>query len=369
LLKVKLLEKGIESKSHSGSLLWEPWGITNENGTPYKVFSPFFKKGCLNAPPPRRPLPRPENPSFAADPECMSIEDLGLLPSIPWDESMRPLWNVGEDGANQRLQEFLNEGLEDYKEGRNFPAEKKVSRLSPHLHFGELSPNQVWYAVQGQEGDAEHFLSELGWREFSYHLLYHFPDLPTENLQEKFDNFPWENNPQFLKAWQQGKTGYPIVDAGMRELWETGYMNNRVRMIVASFLVKNLRVHWHHGAAWFWDCLLDADLANNSASWQWVAGCGADAAPYFRIFNPVTQGEKFDPEGDYIRRFLPEIARLPNKYLFNPSEAPPSVLSDAGVKLGSTYPRAIVDLKASRESALEAFATLKTKPHLELQAI
>ena len=282
---------------------------------------------------------------------------------------MRPHWQIGENGANQQLQKFLKGGLENYGEGRNFPAKKNVSRLSPHLHFGEISPNQVWYASKDQEAVPEQFLSELGWREFSHHLLYQFPDLPTTNLQGKFDHFPWGNNPDYLKAWQQGKTGVPIVDAGMRELWETGYMHNRVRMIVASFLVKNLLVHWHLGAEWFWDCLLDADLANNSASWQWVAGCGADAAPYFRIFNPVTQGQKFDPEGEYTRRYVPELARLPGNYLFNPWEAPLSVLRDAGVSLGNSYPHPIVDLKSSRGSALAAFATLNSKTHSEVQAI
>lgn len=205
----------------------------------------------------------------------------------------------------------------------------------------------------------DHFCSELGWREFSYSQLFFNPELPTKNLQSKFDTFPWVDDSTLLVSWQKGKTGIPMVDAGMRELWQTGYMHNRVRMIVGSFLVKNLRLHWHHGERWFWNTLVDADLANNSSSWQWVAGCGADAAPYFRIFNPVIQGQKFDPDGTYVRHFIPEIASLPNKYLFNPWEAPEDILKETGIQLGSTYPKPIIDLKISRDAALEAFKLLK----------
>ena len=237
-----------------------------------------------------------------------------------------------------------------------------MSALSPYLRFGEISPNQVWHAARDLTHDrnVDHFCSELGWREFSYNLLYHNPELPTKNLQSKFDKFPWDQNEDALKAWQKGHTGIPFVDAGMRELWQTGTMHNRVRMVVGSFLVKNLLLDWRHGERWFWDTLFDADLANNSASWQWVAGCGADAAPYFRIFNPVGQGQKFDPEGDYVRQYIPELAALPNKYLFNPWEAPEEVLADAKVVLGKTYPEPIINLSQTRTSALEAFASLKT---------
>ena len=233
--------------------------------------------------------------------------------------------------------------------------------MSPYLHWGEISPRQIWQRIQSIELDdnVQTFKSELGWREFSYSLLYHFPELPEKNLQQKFDAFPWRDDPHYLKCWQQGLTGYPIVDAGMRELWQTGYMHNRVRMIVGSFLVKNLLLHWHHGREWFWDCLVDADLASNSASWQWIAGCGADAAPYFRIFNPVTQGEKFDASGEYTRRFIPELSRLPDKYLFKPWMASEDVLAEAGIRLGDDYPLPVVDLKASRERALEAFKSLR----------
>jgi deoxyribodipyrimidine photo-lyase len=278
---------------------------------------------------------------------------------------MEEIWEIGEQAASKKLEFFLHEGLVDYKEERNFPGKQKNSRLSPHLHFGEISPHQVWYAAEKKgrltapSKDVEHFLSEMVWREFSYYLLYHFPTLPRKNFQAKFDHFPWLNNLGLLKAWQTGQTGYPIVDAGMRQLWQTGYMHNRVRMIVASFLVKNLLLHWHHGEDWFWDCLVDADLANNSASWQWVAGSGVDAAPYFRIFNPVTQGEKFDETGEYTRKFVPELGKLPNKFLFKPWEASESILKMAEVNLGKTYPKPIIELKKSREIALVAYHSIK----------
>lgn len=365
LIKSELKNLNIECKSFNGSLLWEPWEVLKQDKTPYKVFTPFYTRGCLQATLPRSPLPKPEKLELLRDPfNFETIENLGLLPKIDWYKEMKRCWDIGEDSAQLKLTKFLDDGLKDYKENRNYPFKKNVSRLSPHLHFGEISPNQVWYAVQSQglcqswTKDSECFLSELGWREFSYYLLYHFPDLPNKNFQKKFDNFPWVDSSSFLKAWQRGQTGYPIVDAGMRELWQTGYMHNRVRMIVASFLVKNLLQHWHYGHDWFWDCLVDADLANNSASWQWVAGSGADAAPYFRIFNPVTQGEKFDPDGEYTRYFVPELKKLPNKYLFKPWLAPENVLRSAGIVLGETYPRPIVDLTISRTKALEAYKKL-----------
>lgn len=364
-LKSRLHEIGIEALSENGSLLWEPWQIAKQDGTPYKVFTPFFNKGCLPAPAPRSPLAEPAHLQLAAqDQSAMTIESLQLLPPINWYHSIAEAWQPGQHGAECRLEDFLVNGLHQYKKGRDFPSLEAVSRLSPHLHFGEISPNQVWYRAQqeflsrGLEVNGEHFQRELGWREFSYYLLYHFPSLPMENFQSKFDGFPWRQDETLFNSWCQGQTGYPIVDAGMRELWQTGYMHNRVRMIVASFLIKNLLIHWHRGADWFWDCLVDADLANNSASWQWVAGSGADAAPYFRIFNPVTQGMKFDPDGHYVRRFVPEIAGLPNRYLHDPSAAPPAVLSAADIRLGQTYPVAIVDLKESRNRALEAFQAL-----------
>lgn len=355
------IKDSLPAQSFNGSLLWEPWDVLKGDDTPYKVFTPFFKNGCLKSDFPREPLPKPKNLKLIKGEG--SIEDLNLLPAIDWDKKIIENWEIGEEGAQTRMYNFIDDGLENYKEGRNFPAKKFVSRLSPSLHFGELSPNQIWYAVDAKgEEDANiyHFKSELGWREFSYSLLYHFPDLPRKNLQSKFDHFAWVEDFDLLKKWQLGQTGYPIVDAGMRELWQTGLMHNRVRMIVGSFLVKNLLLHWHHGEEWFWDCLVDADLAANSASWQWIAGCGADAAPYFRIFNPITQGKKFDADGEYTRKYIPELKDMPNKYLFNPWEAPDEILQKAGVELGKNYPKPVVDLKASRERALEAFSELKS---------
>ena len=361
-LKETLKARGIETHSFNGSLLWEPWEVVKADGTPYKVFTSYYRKGCLQAQAPREPLPAPPL-SLAVATRKASINDLGLLPSIRWDKQLEPHWQIGEAGAQKRLYAFIDEGLAHYKLGRNLPAKPHVSRLSPHLHFGEISPNQAWYAVRarGNDNNIDSFCSELGWREFSHYLLYHFPTLPHQNLNKRFNAFPWHDDVEALRRWQHGQTGYPIVDAGMRELWQTGYMHNRVRMIVGSFLVKNLLLHWHHGERWFWDCLVDADLANNSASWQWIAGCGADAAPYFRIFNPVTQGEKFDPEGSYTRRFVPELKDMPDQYLFNPWEAPSEVLNEARVEIGKTYPSPVVDLKASRDRALQAFASLNPR--------
>ena len=360
-------DQNVDVNTFNGSLLWEPWNIGKKDGTPYKVFTPYYRKGCLNSDKPRMPLPAPNLSNLISiDNHDLKIEDLELMPKHNWYNKMISLWSPGEEGAHSKIEEFISNGLNNYKEGRNFPSNKNVSQLSPHLHFGEVSPNQVWYRAKSKEGklgikkDLDHFLSELGWREFSFNLLYHFPFLPKENLQKKFDNFPWDNDNDKLKKWQKGLTGYPIVDAGMQELWQTGYMHNRLRMVVGSFLVKNLLLHWHHGERWFWDCLIDADLASNSAGWQWIAGSGADAAPYFRIFNPITQGQKFDPDGKYTRKYLPVLNDMPDKFLFNPWEAPEDVLRSAGVKLGENYPLPIVEIGSSRQKALEAFATTKT---------
>ncbi len=351
----------IECKSFNGQLLWEPWQVMKQDGKPYKVFTPFYQRGCLSSKPPREPLQRPTLPSPISDMSAVKIEQLGLIHSHPYSIKLQQHVSAGESSALQKLDHFIETCIDRYKRARDIPAEKATSRLSPHLHFGEISPNQVWSAVVSRvepNKNRDDFLSELAWREFSYYLLYHFPGLPTENFQRKFNDFPWQDNDVHLKAWQKGRTGYPIIDAGMRELWQTGWMHNRVRMIVGSFLVKNLRLHWHHGERWFWDCLFDADLASNSASWQWVAGSGADAAPYFRIFNPTLQARKFDSNGDYIRRFVPELTKLPIKYLFEPWQAPDEMLSQSGITLGEDYPYPIIDLKQSREQALEAFANL-----------
>lgn len=386
-IKQVLRARGLEVKSFNGSLLWEPWTVVKKDGTPYKVFTPYFRNGCLLAEPPREPLPEPEKLNIVSGKPGESIDALALLPKkglapqrckgtakkpkqIRWDLRLFSHWceegrGIGEDAAHHTLRDFLNKGIRGYQKGRDFPAKHNISQLSPHLHFGEVSPNQVWYATataataDNVDTDLDCFHSELGWREFSYYLLYHFPTLPDHNFQAKFDHFPWLDHPEIRKRWQQGQTGIPIVDAGMRELWLTGFMHNRVRMIVGSLLVKNLMQHWQHGEAWFWDCLVDADLASNSASWQWVAGSGADAAPYFRIFNPVTQGQKFDPDGEYIRRYVPEIAGLPNKYLFSPWEAPKGVLKQSNVILGENYPEPVVDLKHSRTRALDGWQTIK----------
>lgn len=367
VIKQSLKEQDIHVKSFNASLLWEPMEVLKSDGAPYKVFTPYYRKGCLNLRPPRPPIGHPTHIDAIKDEQSLSLSDLNLLPTIPWDREMNQTWEIGEIPAQKRFYDFLDHGLNGYKEGRNFPVKDNVSKLSPHLHFGEISPHQIWHKLEELKDqqthpihDIEHFQSELGWREFSYYLLYHFPTLPYENFQKKFDSFPWQDDTNLLKAWQKGLTGYPIVDAGMRQLWRTGYMHNRVRMIVGSFLVKNLLIDWRQGAKWFWECLIDADLANNSASWQWIAGSGADAAPYFRIFNPITQGEKFDIDGSYTRHFVPELKHVPQKYLFAPWTAPAPVLNQAGIVLGKSYPKPIVDIASSRTLALDAFSSLKS---------
>lgn len=365
-IEAALRDAGVAVGTFNASLLFEPWTVMKPDGTPYRVFTPFYRKGCLqSAAEPGEPAPAPALPDAQAATSTSELDALGLLPAIPWYTSFEAHWSPGEAGARQRLEVFLEDGIRNYRNGRNRPDLPKVSRLSPHLHFGEISPREVWHAARlaresaGLEDDVDHFLRELGWREFSHYLLYHFPEMPRSNLQSKFDDFPWVEDAEALAAWQAGMTGIPIVDAGMRELWQTGYMHNRVRMVVASFLVKNLLIHWHRGEDWFWDTLLDADLANNSTGWQWVAGSGADAAPYFRIFNPVTQGRKFDPDGSYVRQFVPELAGLPSAHIHAPWEAPQQTLLDAGVRLGDSYPQPLVDLKASRQQALDAFRSLR----------
>ncbi|GAA5317563.1 MAG: deoxyribodipyrimidine photo-lyase [Candidatus Pelagadaptatus aseana] len=364
-IKTELLEQGIHAESFNASLLQEPWAITKTDGSPYKVFTPYYRRFMVQSHAAPKATPR-FMPSLLEDSHSCSLSDLELLPSINWAEGFKPHWQPGEKWAHKRWRSFLDERLNNYQQGRDFPAKQSVSGLSPHLHFGEISPRQLLQDLQyvgGSDTDndnREHFIRELAWREFSYYLLYHWPDLPGKNLRPEFDYFPWQHDETLLRQWQRGMTGYPLVDAGMRELWQTGFMHNRVRMITASFLVKNLRQDWRSGAAWFWDCLLDADLASNSASWQWVAGCGTDAAPYFRIFNPVTQSEKFDPGGDYIRQYVPELAALPNRYLHRPWEAPDDLLAQAGITLGKDYPHPMIDLAESRAAALDAFAAIKT---------
>ncbi|MCF2948568.1 DNA photolyase family protein [Paraglaciecola aquimarina] len=372
IIKQSLKDLGVEVKTFNASLLWEPWQVLKKDATPYKVFTPYYRRGCLSQPAPRMPITAPEKLDIEyVEQEDQSIHALHLLPTIAWDKTIQTIWQPGEKGASAKLADFLPNGANQYKSDRDTPSLSATSQLSAHLHFGEISPNQIWYAaIHALNGNTENvgldcYLSELGWREFSYYLLYHFPTIPEQNFSPKFEHFQWRDDVSALKAWQQGQTGIPMVDAGMRELWQTGTMHNRVRMLVGSFLVKNLLIDWRKGAAWFWDCLLDADLASNSASWQWVAGTGADASPYFRIFNPVTQGQKFDAKGDYVRQYCPELAKLPDKYIHTPWEAPPAILSACKITLGDTYPKPIVDLKASRQRALD---TLQISKKLALEA-
>jgi deoxyribodipyrimidine photo-lyase len=362
IIKQQLLSQGVHAESYNGSLLHEPWTILKKDATPYKVFTPYHRKASIiNTNPASLPAPK-LLPLLHVDKQAVKLQSLSLLPKKSWDNDFYDCWTPGETGANLSLNTFLLNGMSHYRDGRDFPALKAISTLSPHLHFGEISPLQITDALLSlpDSDNREHFRREIDWREFSYYLLFHWPNLPNDNLKTNFDAFPWENNPQWLASWQQGLTGYPLVDAGMRELWKTGFMHNRIRMITASFLIKNLLIDWRIGASWFWDCLVDADLASNSASWQWVAGCGTDASPYFRIFNPITQGEKFDAEGIYTKHHLPELKDLPNKYLFRPWEAPPEILEKANVILGKTYPLPIVDIKVSRQKALDAYKTSKS---------
>lgn len=368
--KAALKDNGIAAHSFNGSLLREPWEVKTRTGTDFRVFTPFWKALRAIGDPPA-PLPAPGRLTKGAlpdgAPKPASLASLGLLPVKPdWAGGLRESWTPGETGAQARLADFAAGGARGYAENRNRPDLPSTSRLSPHLRFGELSPRQVFHAVTQRAlsgamppRDAEKFLSEVGWREFSYNLLYHFPKLATANLQSRFNDFPWKApDLNHLRAWRQGQTGFPIVDAGMRELWQTGFMHNRVRMICASFLIKDLLIDWRVGEDWFWDTLCDADPASNAASWQWVAGSGADAAPYYRVFNPMLQGAKFDPEGEYVRRFAPELAGLDSASIHCPWEAAPDVLRKAGVTLGKTYPMPIVDHAAARQAALAAFAAL-----------
>ena len=362
---------GLQTQTTNAALLHEPWTIQNKAGRPFQVFTPFWRT-CLAAAAPAEPLPAPRClTASAAKPASLPLAALELEPKLNWTAGLRAAWRPGTVGANAELQRFLRDGLLAYSDGRNRPDLVGTSRLSPHLHFGEISPRQVWQAAkrfaESQSIPASawrrwQFLTEIGWREFAHHLLSHFPHTPEQPLRAEFARFPWRENPAWLHAWQRGQTGYPLVDAGMRELWSTGWMHNRVRMVVASFLVKNLLLPWQEGARWFWDTLVDADLANNTLGWQWTAGCGADAAPFFRVFNPVSQGEKFDPEGNYVRRWVPELARLPGAWIHQPWQAPTAALAASGVELGRTYPRPIVSHLISRELALEAYQAIKRAP-------
>ncbi|MGO4702460.1 cryptochrome/photolyase family protein [Dyella sp. 2RAB6] len=358
-LKTALREQGIEPKSFNAGLWVEPWQVATKQNGPYRVFTPFWRAVRPRLTP-DEPLPVPAM-RFASAQGKVSLASLELLPRIRWDGGLHEAWRPGEQGALEALELFADDALNGYARLRDLPARHGTSRLSPHLHFGEISPRQIHHILhrqtQGRDAkrrpDLEPFLRELGWREFAHHLLFHFPQTPSENFNPGFANFRWaDTDDALLERWRHGRTGIPLVDAGMRELWHTGWMHNRVRMVVASFLAKNLRQHWHHGARWFWDTLVDADLANNTLGWQWVAGCGADAAPYFRVFNPVAQAQKFDPQGDYLRRWLPELKDAPLPLLHEPWK-------DASLLSRSGYPAPMLDLADSRNAALAAYQAMR----------
>lgn len=360
------LDSNFNINNFKANLLLEPWEIKNNQGSYFKVYTPFWRRVYqhLTSHPPvvLKKLPKHIPGATLEHPCVQQIADLKLLPTHPdWATSFGAVWQPGEAGAHARLKLFLEEGLAYYAEGRDIPSKAYTSGLSPHLHFGEISPGMIWEKLITNKNtkNAEKFLSELVWREFAYSLLYHYQDLPTQNFKSEFDSFVWQPNENNLKAWQKGLTGYPIVDAGMRQLWQTGIMHNRVRMITASFLIKHLLIDWREGQKWFSNTLVDADVANNAASWQWVAGSGADAAPYFRIFNPILQGEKFDPEGEYIKTWLPELAHLSPKYIHHPWDAPDLELAKAKIYLGKNYPRPIIDHNFARKRALDAYAKTK----------
>jgi deoxyribodipyrimidine photo-lyase len=362
-----LAAQGIELHLHEGATLLPPEQMLKSDGTPFRVFTPYWRR-LQERYTVQAPLSAPAAVPFpAGDATSLHLDELGLLPRVRWDRGFYTCWTPGEHHAAHRLAQFAAGPLADYAQARDRPALAGTSRLSPHLHFGELSPRQAWWELSGGAAagapgtrGTEAWLRELGWREFAHHVLHHFPHTGDAPMDARFERFPWRTDGgALLEAWQRGQTGIPIVDAGMRELWHTGWMHNRVRMIVASLLTKNGRVAWQEGARWFWDTLVDADLASNSLGWQWTAGCGVDAAPYFRIFNPVLQGEKFDPQGDYVRRWVPELAALESRYIHQPWKAPASVLAAHGITLDRTYPRPVVDLAASRAAALEAFAAIK----------
>ncbi len=362
-LKEDLSGRGIDVRSFNSHLLNEPWQVTTTTGQPMKVFTPY-RRAARQKGEPDAPIPAPTRIEALPLPDsiealAVSLPDLGLEPRKPdWAGGLRDAWTPGEAGAAARLDDFIGSGLAGYAEDRDRPDRAATSRLSPHLHFGEIGPRQVWHALQHARAAGEAAGSE---QEFSHHLLFHNPELATRNYDSRFDAFPWRPDETALRRWQRGQTGIPLVDAGMRELWTTGWMHNRVRMVVASFLIKHLLQDWRAGEAWFWDTLVDADAANNAASWQWVAGSGADASPYFRIFNPVTQGETHDPKGSYVRQWVPELAGLSDKDIHQPWKASEKALREAGIRIGETYPAPLVDLAFGRQRALDAFATIRSR--------
>jgi deoxyribodipyrimidine photo-lyase len=365
-IKQALRGDGLRCESLKAHVLFEPWELATGTREPYRVFTAFWRKAAPGLGH-EAPLPAPTSlPPLPDGLSSLPLDALGLLPRIAWDSGLAAAWEVGEPAALARLERFIDRALAGYARGRDLPGVAGTSGLSPHLHLGEISPCQVLETLArrvpwGLAGVAEPFVRELGWREFAHHLLYHFPRTPDEPLDRRFTAFPWrtEGADVLLAAWQRGRTGIPLVDAGMGELWHTGWMHNRVRMVVAALLTKHLRLPWQAGARWFWDTLVDADLAANTLGWQWSAGCGADAAPYFRVFNPVRQGERFDSKGDYVRRWCPELATLPDRWVHQPWTAPASLLRAAGVDLGHSYPAPVVDLAESRREALTAWAQVR----------
>ena len=350
-LKFLLNLNNIDLISYNTTLLWDPDSVLKNDGTPYKVFTPYYKNGCLFNCEPDYPLGIPQKINFLNIENKTSIDDLGLIDGFNWSNKFDDLWTVSEDYALDKFRKFSTNAVYNYKQGRDFPALNFNSRLSPYIRFGLISVNRIWHELKKIKltNDVEHFKSEIGWREFSYYLLYHFPQMKNKNFQKKFDNFEWGNSKDNFESWKKGETGFPFIDAGMKELWQTGYMHNRVRMVVASFLVKNLLIDWRLGESWFWECLLDADYASNIAGWQWAAGTGADAAPYFRIFNPILQGQKFDSSGEYTIKYLPELKKISSEIIQTPWES----------NLKLNYPNPIIDYKSSRKVALESYSKIK----------
>ncbi|HDR4725163.1 deoxyribodipyrimidine photo-lyase [Bacillus cereus group sp. Sample62] len=366
-MKKVLEDKGITCREFDSHLLLEPWIIKKKDNTEYKVFTPFYNAFQKQVIP--EPISKVQNlKGISPLPASLSVSELNLLPTIPWTSHIDSIWNPTEEGAYKIFKQFFSNKLPSYSERRDFPNQNVHSMLAPYLSFGQISVKFIYHYLTNKsierqcslfEKQVNGFIRQLIWREFSYYLLYHYPFTVYKPLNEKFEKFPWNNDEELLRVWQKGETGYPFIDAGMRELWQTGFMHNRARMAVASFLVKHLLIPWQEGAKWFMDTLLDADIANNTMGWQWVAGSGADASPYFRIFNPITQGEKFDENGEYIRNWIPELRDIPNKYIHKPWEASEQILQKANIKLGDTYPFPIVDHKAARERALCAYKNMK----------
>ncbi|MED2489163.1 deoxyribodipyrimidine photolyase [Bacillus thuringiensis] len=366
-MKMMLEDKGIICKEFNSHLLLEPWIIKKKDNTEYKVFTPFYNAFQKQVIP--KPISKVQSIKWGSSlPASLSVSELHLLPTIPWTSHIESIWEPTEEGAYKTFKKFFSSKLASYSEGRDFPNQNAHSMLAPYLSFGQISVKLMYHYLINKsterqcslfEKQVNSFIRQLIWREFSYYLLYHYPFTVYKPLNKNFEHFPWNKEEELLRVWQKGETGYPFIDAGMRELWQTGFMHNRTRMAVASFLVKHLLIPWQEGAKWFMDTLLDADIANNTMGWQWVAGSGADASPYFRIFNPITQGEKFDKNGEYIRKWVTELRDIPNKYIHKPWEAPEHILQKANIKLGNTYPLPVVDHKAARERALCAYKSMK----------